>query len=69
MMFAANGHQTVLLLMLLALPTTVIAQAPTLPSQVPGPAETSSITTIEGGAESEHQRAAREGTWEARQLM
>ena len=49
MMFAANGHQTVLLLMLLALPTTATAQAPTLFSQVPGPGETSSITTIEGG--------------------
>jgi len=49
MMFAANGHQTVLLLMLLALPTTATAQAPTLSSQVPGLGEISSITTIEGG--------------------
>jgi hypothetical protein len=48
-MFAANGHRTVLLLMLLALPTTATAQAPTLSSQVPGPGETSSITTVEGG--------------------
>jgi hypothetical protein len=32
MMFAANGHQTVLLLMLLALPTTATAKAPTLSS-------------------------------------
>jgi hypothetical protein len=49
MMFAANCRQTVLLLMLLALPATASAQAPTLSSQVPGPGETSSITTTEGG--------------------
>ena len=49
MMFAASSRQTVLLCMLVALPTTATAQAPTLSSQVPDPGETSSITTIEGG--------------------
>jgi hypothetical protein len=48
-MFAPNGRQTVLLLMLLALPTTATAQTPTLSSQIPAPGESSSITTIEGG--------------------
>jgi hypothetical protein len=48
-MFAANSRQTVLLCMLVALPTTATAQTSTLSSQVPAPGESSSITTIEGG--------------------
>ena len=48
-MFAACRRQIVLWLMLVALPAAATAQAPTLSSQVPGPGESSSISTIEGG--------------------
>ena len=48
-MFAACRRQIVLWLMLVALSAAATAQAPTLSSQVPGPGESSSISTIEGG--------------------